>query len=299
LVVIFLAMALGATGVHHVDKPELSFDESRFLAVETPSRTAAIASRPSEDHAIMVDDSEAGRRFAAARELANADHMDLGEMPPPPSQFSFRELLTLSRSPGSSSSSSSEESSESGAKKSDKFIQDLIANMKFTAAVDDPDKEQALVDALSAIKDEIVYKANTIKKNKEWVKKVHYLVQIYVKKIRRVDEHLKKLINGARILLHKKKQIQNMIKERKLEKRLKLVRADLDVVHAALQNVKSGTKMFNGRTRDVKQTIGLMEATLKEMRTKERKQEKKELEKKLHGEESSEESSEESGSSIS
>jgi len=232
--------------------------------------------------------------------LANADHIDLPVIPPPPSQFSFRELVSLAGGGGPFSSSSSESSSESsqGAKSSDRFIKRLIKQMKFVAALDDPNKDQTLIEALETIKDEIVFKANNIKKQKEWVKKVHFLVRVYVKKIKRVEDHLRKLIKAARVLLRKKKQIQHMITARKLEKRLKLVRADLDVVHAALQNAKNTEKPWAGRTKEVKQMIGSMEATIRDLRTKERKKEKEKLERK--GEESSEEeSSEESGSSIS
>jgi len=188
--------------------------------------------------------------------------------------------MSLAGHPRFYTGSSSESSS---AEQSDPLIQELVANMKWLAAVDDPEHDTKLYEALQEIKNQIVYKANSIRDEKKWVDSLAIVLGAYYKKVRRVNEHVKKLVREALILFKKKKQIENMIIQRKLEKQLKLTRMDLEVIHAALQNVMQKDVTFTQNTKDVKSTIGLMEDTLKQIRSGTRKEEKQIMKRMIQG----------------
>jgi len=182
-----------------------------------------------------------------------------------------------------SSSSGTSSSEESGAL-SERFVKKMLKNMKLMAERDDPEEDQKLAEALNTIKSQIVFKAKTIKESKEWVKKVTKLVDVYVKKVRRVHAHATGLLNEYALLLRKKKQVENMILQRLLEKRLKMLQGDLKVIHGALENIQGKQTIFSKSKTDIKVTIGAMEDFLTRLRNK-------------RGDESSEESSSSQSSS--
>jgi len=158
--------------------------------------------------------------------------------------------------------------------------------MHLVAQDDDSTKDQELAEALQTVKDQIVSKANEIKAEKKWVREVTKIIEAYVKKTRRVNSNIRQLQKEVKILFRKKKQIENMIVQRKLEKKLKVALADMGTINMALKNVKIKETAFNKSKNSIKETISAMQSALKKLRGTSR------------GSESSEESSS-SGSSSS
>jgi len=157
---------------------------------------------------------------------------------------------------------------------------ELIKNMHMVATDDDSSKDQELAEALQTVKDQIVAKANEIKAEKKWVREVTKIIEAYVKKTRRVNANIRQLQKDVKSLFRKKKQIENMIVQRKLEKKLKVAMQDMNTINLALKNVKIKETAFKKSKDSIKQTIGAMRAALKKLRGASRR-----------GSESSEESS--------
>jgi chromosome segregation ATPase len=138
--------------------------------------------------------------------------------------------------------------------------------MHIVAKDDNSQKDQELSDALQNVKDQIVYKANEVKREKRWVREVTKIVETYIKKSRRVNANVRNLQNEIKILFRKKKQIENMIVQRKLETKLKVANTDLTTIRAAIKSVKEKEAAFKKSKTDIKQTIGAMEKELSKLR---------------------------------
>jgi len=91
-----------------------------------------------------------------------------------------------------------------------------MKNMHLVASDEDSNKDQELAEALQTVKDQIVAKANEIKAEKKWVREVTKIIEAYVKKVRRVNANIRNLQKDIKSLFRKKKQIENMIVQRKL-----------------------------------------------------------------------------------
>lgn len=159
------------------------------------------------------------------------------------------------------------------------------------AVDDDGNKDQELAEALQTVKDQIVAKANEIKAEKKWVREVTKIIEAYVKKTRRVNANIRQLQKDVKVLFRKKKQIENMIVQRKLEKKLKVAVADMNTINLALKNVKIKENAFTKSKNSIKATIGAMETALKKLRGSHKGSESS------SGSSGSEESSSSSGSS--
>jgi len=141
--------------------------------------------------------------------------------------------------------------------------------MHKVAIDDEHNKDQELADALQSVKDQMVFKANQIKQEKRWVKEVTKIIEAYVKKARRVNAHIRQMQQEIKVLFRKKKQIENMIVQRKLEQKLVVARRDLAIVDHALKNVKKKETAFHKSRTDIKQTIGAMADELHKLRGEE------------------------------
>lgn len=130
-------------------------------------------------------------------------------------------------------------------------------------------KEKELADALQAVKDHIVAKANQIKSEKRWVKEVTAIIQSYVIKTRRVNANIRTLQAEVKELFRKKKQIENMILQRMLEKKLRTATDDLHVLREALTAVQKKEDAFNQSKNNIRETIAQIEQELSKLRNKE------------------------------
>lgn len=128
------------------------------------------------------------------------------------------------------------------------------------------EKEKELLDALQAVKDQIVYKANQVKSQKRWVKEVTAIIESYVTKSRRVNKSTRELQGQIKELFRKKKQITNMLVQRKLEKKLKVANGDLQLLMAAMQKTREKEAAFKDSQDSIRTTIGNIETMLAKLR---------------------------------
>lgn len=139
----------------------------------------------------------------------------------------------------------------------------------FVGAGGDTDsKIKALKGALQNVKDQIVAKAQQIKSEKHWVGEVTKIITSYVTKTRRVNANIRKLQAEVKDLFRKKKQIDNLIMQRKLEDKLKVANKDLQTLQGALHNVKKKQDAFQKSKRDIATTIGAIESELHKLKGK-------------------------------
>jgi len=138
--------------------------------------------------------------------------------------------------------------------------------MHNVAADDDSTKDQELAEALQTVKDQIVAKANEIKGEKKWVREVTKIIEAYVKKVRRVNANVRQLQKDVKSLFRKKKQIENMLVQRQLEKKLRIAQEDMKTINSAIKNVKIKATAFNKSKSSIQSTISTMKQALQKLR---------------------------------
>ena len=143
-------------------------------------------------------------------------------------------------------------------------VQQAAADAAPQEDMDAQDKE--LQDALQIVRDQIVAKANTIKSEKRWVKEVTEIIEAYVKKTRRVNAHIRDTQKEVKEFFRKKKQIENMILQRRLEKKLQQANDDLKILEDALHNVQNKEETFEKSKHDIRSTIAAIETELAKLR---------------------------------
>jgi len=109
--------------------------------------------------------------------------------------------------------------------------------------------------ALSAIKQDIMVRNRQLSEEKKWVKEVRRVIDSYNKKVKRVDVDMKKTRAEVKNLFKKKKQIENLKIQRKLENKLKDATADLTTLQQALHHVKTKASEFDKTKQEIKKTI--------------------------------------------
>jgi len=130
----------------------------------------------------------------------------------------------------------------------------------------DDDKDKQLKDALQTVKDEIVAKASQIKSEKKWVKEVTKIVQSYVAKTQRVNANIRSLQKEVKDLFRKKKQVENLMVQRRLSQKLSVASKDMSTLETALQNVQKKEKAFSKSKEDITHAINVMQDELKKLR---------------------------------
>eukprot|EP00310_Coccolithus_braarudii_P013989 CAMPEP_0183349822 /NCGR_PEP_ID=MMETSP0164_2-20130417/13884_1 /TAXON_ID=221442 /ORGANISM="Coccolithus pelagicus ssp braarudi, Strain PLY182g" /LENGTH=277 /DNA_ID=CAMNT_0025521611 /DNA_START=51 /DNA_END=884 /DNA_ORIENTATION=- len=143
--------------------------------------------------------------------------------------------------------------------------------------------------ALDAVKSEIVHKAKSIKSEKQWVQEVTKIIESYVHKTRRVNANIRKLQREVRDLFKKKKQIDNMIIQQRLLKKLAQANKDLAVIGGALNNVQKKQEKFSKSKENIAGTIGAIEAELSKLRGEGPGEEKKAVKEEEQAKEKAEE----------
>jgi len=146
--------------------------------------------------------------------------------------------------------------------------------MHLVATNEDTDKDKELDEALQSIKDQIVAKANQIKSEKAWVKEVTKIIETYVKKTRRVNGNIRTLQKDVKVLFRKKKQVENMIMQRKLEQKLRIANDDLSTLQGAMSGLQKKAVAFVKNKSDIQNTIGAIEGELEKLRGSKKPEEK-------------------------
>jgi len=109
--------------------------------------------------------------------------------------------------------------------------------------------------ALAAIKQDIMVRNRQLEEEKKWVKEVRRVIESYNKKVKRVDVDMKKTRAEVKNLFKKKKQIENLKIQRKLEEKLKDATSDLATLQQALHHVKTKASEFDKTKQEIKKTI--------------------------------------------
>jgi len=109
--------------------------------------------------------------------------------------------------------------------------------------------------ALAAIKQDIMVRNRQLEEEKKWVSEVRKVIEQYNKKVHRVSADVIKTRGEVRALFKKKKQIENLKIQRKLESKLKDATSDLSTLQQALHHVKSKASEFDKTKQEIKKTI--------------------------------------------
>lgn len=188
----------------------------------------------------------------------------LPSIPEPPAAREPKKSLLEEIGISSASSSSSEllQTSE----KLHSSTQTKVENDYSSQSGDDSDKDKQLKDALQTVKDEIVAKASQIKSEKKWVKEVTKIVQSYVGKTQRVNANIRTLQKDVKDLFRKKKQVENVMVQRRLAQKLAVANKDMSTLDSALQNVQKKEKAFSKSKEDIMHAINVMQDELKKLK---------------------------------
>jgi len=109
--------------------------------------------------------------------------------------------------------------------------------------------------ALAAIKQDIMVRNRQLEEEKNWVAEVRKVTEQYNKKVHRVSADVIKTRAEVKALFKKKKQIENLKIQRKLEAKLKDATSDLATLQQALHHVKSKASEFDKTKQEIKKTI--------------------------------------------
>jgi len=128
---------------------------------------------------------------------------------------------------------------------------------------EDSDPEMAkLLAALEAVKEDIMSNSKQITDERKWVTAVRKIVQSYEEKMKRVNDHITALRREQKKLFDKKKQIENLRLQRKLQDKLKTASEELKTLQFSLDHVQQKSHELNQEHANLQNTIGKIETQL-------------------------------------
>jgi hypothetical protein len=140
------------------------------------------------------------------------------------------------------------------------------------------ERDQKIVQALDAVKSELVSKGQELTREREWANAVEDMVSQYQAKLHNVHEHITKLHDEMKDLLVKKKQIENVEIQQQLKEKLSLAEVDMSTLNDALEHVRTQTEKFGNKRKELEQQIKTLEDQMVKLKgeSKNKKKEKKE-----------------------
>jgi len=121
---------------------------------------------------------------------------------------------------------------------------------------EEADPEMVKLDsALEAVKEDIMTNSKKIADEKKWVKAVTKITASYEEKVKRVEEHIIVLRKEQKKLFTKKKQIENLKLQRRLEAKLRDANDELTALQESLKNVQVKNEELNKSHMDLRATI--------------------------------------------
>jgi hypothetical protein len=121
---------------------------------------------------------------------------------------------------------------------------------------EEADPEMVKLDsALEAVKEDIMTNSKKIADEKKWVKAVTKITASYEEKVKRVEEHIIVLRKDQKSLFRKKKQIENLKLQRRLEGKLREANEELTALQESLKNVEIKNEELNKSHMDLRATI--------------------------------------------
>jgi len=153
--------------------------------------------------------------------------------------------------------------------------------------MEDSDPEmQKLKQALEAVKEDIVANSKQISDERKWVAAVRKIVLSYEDKMKRVNDHILALRKEQKVLFDKKKQIENLRLQRKLQAKLKKAAEELKTLQYSLDHVQQKSHELNSEHANLQSTISKIEQQLMKLKgvsNKGAKLKKKKVAKKPNG----------------
>lgn len=120
--------------------------------------------------------------------------------------------------------------------------------------------------ALEEIKHDIVVKSKQVMEEKAWVSQVREIMQQYELKVQRVEQNINTLRTEVKTLYKKKRQIENLMLQEKLDAKLNDAKADLRTLDNALMHVKNKERSFEKNKQDVATTVSAIKEQLNKLR---------------------------------
>lgn len=153
----------------------------------------------------------------------------------------------------------------------------VLAELKSSVTEDvneeNKDKEgmEQLTEAWKEIKVDIVAKSHQAQDEKKWVDQVKDIIDTYKGKMDRVVGNVGQLRKGIRDLYVKKRQIENLMLQKKLEGKLQDASSDLGTLTKALAHVKGKADTFSMNKENVEDSIKSIKAQLQKLRGEKKK----------------------------
>jgi len=137
---------------------------------------------------------------------------------------------------------------------------------------EESDPEMVKLDsALEAVKEDILTNSKKISDEKKWVKAVTKITASYEEKVKRVEEHIIVLRKEQKKLFTKKKQIENLKLQRRLEAKLRDANDELTALQESLKNVELKNEELNHSHMDLRATIINIENQLAKLKGEDEK----------------------------
>lgn len=129
------------------------------------------------------------------------------------------------------------------------------------------DETQNLILALQQLKNDITDRTNLLMDDKRWVDQVKLVLGEYEMKMRRVVDHMIMLRGQAQGLYKKKRQVENVLLQKKLSEKLQDASGDLTNVHAAMRAAEYKQNAFMQSRQAVVGSIAHIQQQLALLRT--------------------------------
>jgi len=157
---------------------------------------------------------------------------------------------------------------------------------------EEADPEMVKLDsALEAVKEDIMINSKKIADEKKWVKAVTKITASYEEKVKRVEEHIISLRREQKLLFKKKKQLENLKLQRRLEAKLRDANDELSALQESLKHVVLKNEELNKSHMELRATIINIENQLAKLKGEDAKlkegegeEVKSEVQAKLEGE---------------
>jgi len=123
-----------------------------------------------------------------------------------------------------------------------------------------------LKQALEAVKEDIVANSKMISDERKWVAAVRKIVLSYEDKMKRVNDHILALRKEQKVLFDKKKQIENLRLQRKLQRKLKKASQELKTLQYSLDHVQKKSHELNAEHANLQSTISKIETQIMKLK---------------------------------
>jgi len=130
---------------------------------------------------------------------------------------------------------------------------------------DDPEMIK-LKQAQEAVKEDIMGNAKQIGDERKWVEAVRKIIAAYTDKVKRVEDHITALRREQRKLFFKKKQIDNLMLQRRLEAKLKDANDEMSTLKNTLDRVQQKSHELTESHESLQTTIIKLEKQLGKLR---------------------------------